>query len=66
VSPWPRAALTGLPANHTHFQLPFDALGILRTGSPHYYREGLPGESEAEFVQRAYDELEALIRARGG
>ncbi|MEM6544606.1 MAG: aminotransferase class III-fold pyridoxal phosphate-dependent enzyme, partial [Pseudomonadota bacterium] len=55
------AALTGLPANHTHFQLPFDALGILRTGSPHYYREALVGESEEEFVERRMAELERLI-----
>jgi adenosylmethionine-8-amino-7-oxononanoate aminotransferase len=59
------ASLTGLPANHTHFQLPFEALGILRTGSPHFYREGLPGESEAEFSRRRADELEALILAEG-
>ncbi len=30
------AALTGLPANHAHFSLPFEALGVLRTGSPHF------------------------------
>jgi 4-aminobutyrate--pyruvate transaminase len=60
------AALTGLPANHTHFSLPFDALGILRTGSPHYYREGLPGESEEAFVERRMSELEALIEKEGG
>ena len=38
------AALTGLPPNHTHFQLPFDALGVLRTGAPHYYRCAEDGE----------------------
>ncbi|MEO0438173.1 MAG: aminotransferase [Pseudomonadota bacterium] len=59
------AALTGLPANHTHFQLPFDALGILRTGSPHYYREAHAGESEAEFVARRMAELEKLILEQG-
>ncbi|MFT7286934.1 MAG: 4-aminobutyrate--pyruvate transaminase [Halieaceae bacterium] len=59
------AALTGLPANHAHFSLPFEALGILRTGSPHYYREALPGESEEAFAQRRADELEALILAEG-
>jgi 4-aminobutyrate--pyruvate transaminase len=59
------AARTDRPARQPHaLQLPFDALGILRTGSPHYYRDGLPGESEAEFVERAYDELEALISPR--
>ncbi len=59
------ASLTGLPANHTHFSLPFDALGVLRTGAPHYYRDGQPGESEAEFVARRAQELEALILAEG-
>lgn len=59
------AALTGLPANHTHFSLPFDALGVLRTGSPHFYRDGLPGESEEEFADRRARELEELILAEG-
>jgi adenosylmethionine-8-amino-7-oxononanoate aminotransferase len=59
------AALTGLQANHTHFDLPFEALGILRTGSAHYYRDGAPGESEEEFSERRAKELEALILAEG-
>ena len=59
------AALTGLAPNHTHFQLPFDALGVLRTGAPHYYRCANPGESEGEFVARRADELEQLILAEG-
>lgn len=59
------ASLTGLPANHTHFQLPFDALGVLRTGAPHFYRCANPGESETEFVARRADELETLILAEG-
>ena len=59
------ASLTGLPPNHSHFQLPFEALGVLRTGAPHYYRFGLEGESEAEFVARRAAELEQLILAEG-
>ena len=59
------AALTGLPVNHTHFDLPFEALGILRTGSPHFYRDGLPGETEEEFAERRARELEELILAEG-
>ena len=59
------ASLTGLPANHTHFSLPFEALGVLRTGAPHYYRDGLPGETEEEFASRRADELEQLILAEG-
>lgn len=59
------AALTGLPPNHAHFQLPFDALGVLRTGAPYYYRCAEPGETEAEFVARRARELEALIIEEG-
>ncbi len=59
------ASLTGLAANHTHFDLPFDALGILRTDAPHYLRGRLAGESEAEFVNRITDNLEKLIQKEG-
>ena len=59
------ASLTGLPTNHAHFQLPFDALGVLRTGAPYYYRCAEPGESETEFVARRARELEELIVAEG-
>ena len=59
------AALTAIPTNHAHFQLPFEALGVLRTGSANYYRGAIEGESEAEFVARRAQELEALILAEG-
>lgn len=59
------AALTGLPAMHTHFDLPIEALGILRTNCPHYYRHGLEGESEEEFVDRLIGNLEKLIDDEG-
>ena len=59
------ASLTGLPVNHTHFDLPFDALGVLRTDAPHYYREKLTGESEEEFVNRITNNLEQLIIEEG-
>ena len=59
------ASLTGLPANHTHFDLPFEALGVLRTGSPHFYRDALPGETEEESAARRGSELEELILAEG-
>lgn len=59
------ASLTGLEANHTHFDLPFEALGILRTDAPHYYRGGLEGESEADFVNRICNNLEQLILEEG-
>lgn len=59
------ASLTGIPTNHNHFQLPFDALGVIRTGSPHFYRSANPGESETEFVARRASELEGQIMAAG-
>ena len=37
------ASLTGLAATQAHFQLPIDALGILRTDAPHFYHYGLAG-----------------------
>ena len=59
------AALTGMPVNHTYFNLPFEALGILRTDAPHYYRGAGQGESEAEFVDRIVANLEQLIVQQG-
>ncbi len=59
------ASLTGLAANHTHFDLPFDALGILRTDAPHYLRGRLAGETESEFVDRITTNLENLILKEG-
>ena len=58
-------SLTSLPANAAHFQPPLEALGILRTDAPHYYRGALPGESEAEFVDRITGNLEQLILDEG-
>ena len=57
------ASLTGLPNNHRSFDLPI--AGVLHTGSPHYWRDGLPGESEEAFATRRADELEAMILAEG-
>jgi 4-aminobutyrate--pyruvate transaminase len=59
------ASLTGLPPNHTHFDLPFEALGVLRTDAPHYYRGALPGETETQFVDRITNNLEQLILKEG-
>lgn len=58
-------SLTSLPANLAHFDAPLEALGILRTDHPHYYRGALEGESEAEFVARITDNLEQLILREG-
>ncbi|MGB1090605.1 MAG: aminotransferase [Oceanobacter sp.] len=59
------ACLTGLPVNQNGFDLPIDALGILRTDAPHYLRGKLDGESETEFVDRIVGNLEALIEREG-
>ena len=57
------ASLTGLTANHADFDLPI--AGILHTHCPHYYREALDGESEADFATRLADELDAMILREG-
>jgi adenosylmethionine-8-amino-7-oxononanoate aminotransferase len=59
------STLTGLPATHAGFDVPFEALGIIRVEAPHYYRQGLPGESETEFSDRLLEELEATINTEG-
>jgi len=57
------ASLTGLPYNHKSWDLPIDR--VRHAGTPHYWREGRDGESEAEFSARLAAELEALIIEEG-
>ncbi|MEM9098979.1 MAG: aminotransferase, partial [Pseudomonadota bacterium] len=57
------ASMTGLPYNHKSFDLPFDF--VKHTTTPHYWREGHEGETEAEFVTRLAQDLEDLILAEG-
>ncbi|RDI19135.1 4-aminobutyrate--pyruvate transaminase [Pseudacidovorax intermedius] len=57
------ASLGGLAANHSDFDLPIAR--ILRTGSPHHYRDALPGESAEDFATRRANELEQLILNEG-
>ena len=57
------ASVTGVPANHAGFDLPFP--GFLHTDLPHYWREGRDGESEEEFATRCAESLERLILAEG-
>ena len=59
------AALTGLAAMHTHFDLPVTALGILRADCPHYYRGRQGLETETEFTARLVANLERLILDAG-
>lgn len=58
-------SLTSLPANLANFDAPIDALGILRTDSPHYYRDRNPGETESGFIDRVSGNLEKLILEEG-
>ena len=52
-------SLTGLPLMHNDFDLPISQ--VFHTLCPHYWREGLEGESEEEFSTRCANELEKLI-----
>ena len=57
------ASLTGLPYNHMGWDLPVDR--VLHTDCPHYYRFGLEGESEEEFLKRIVKSLRDLIEREG-
>jgi 4-aminobutyrate--pyruvate transaminase len=57
------ASLTGLPNNHLDFDLPFAWARHLT--APHFYREGLPGESEDDFSTRLAREFEELVEREG-
>src|ERR1700751_2415829 len=53
------ASLTGLPTNHTDFDVPI--AGVIHTACPHHYRYAHEGESEEDFAPRLAAELEELI-----
>jgi len=57
------ASLTGLPNNHRGFDLPLAP--VLHVSCPHYYRYGLPGETEEQYADRLVRELEELILREG-
>jgi 4-aminobutyrate---pyruvate transaminase len=57
------ASLTGLAGNHRSFDLPLDFVRF--ADCPHFYRNALPGESEAEFVARLAKNLTDLIEKEG-
>jgi 4-aminobutyrate--pyruvate transaminase len=57
------ASLTGLANNHRDFDLPIH--NILHVDCPHFYRFGLPGESEDTFAGRLADSLEQRILSEG-
>ena len=57
------ASLSGLPTMHQHFDLPLP--DVVRVSCPHFYQYALPGESEAQFVDRLAVELEDTILREG-
>ncbi|MGR3839861.1 MAG: aspartate aminotransferase family protein [Cognatishimia sp.] len=56
-------SLTGLPANHKDFDLP--AIPVTHLTTPHFWRFGQDGESEADFTARLLQELEETIAREG-
>lgn len=56
------ASMTGKPYNSV-FGLPLD--GFLHLTCPHYWREGMEGETEAEFTMRLAQELQDMIAHEG-
>ena len=57
------ASMSGLASMHQNFDLPLP--GIVRVSCPHFYQFSLPGETEAEFVDRLAQELEDTILREG-
>jgi 4-aminobutyrate--pyruvate transaminase len=57
------ASLTGLPNNHRDFDLPLPQ--IFHVECPHFYRFGLPGETDEAFATRMADALEQRILSEG-
>jgi 4-aminobutyrate---pyruvate transaminase len=56
-------SLTGLPMVHADFDLPIK--NILHTSCPHYYRDGLEGETEDQFTDRMAKDFDDLIQMEG-
>ncbi|MCK0198616.1 aspartate aminotransferase family protein [Ancylobacter sp. 6x-1] len=56
-------SLTGLQTNQKGFDLPLPFVRHL--SRPHFYRAGLPGETEEAFTERLLKELEDTILAEG-
>ena len=56
-------SLSGLPYMHARFDAPLER--FLHTRKPHFYREGVVGETEADFSARMASDLDALIRMEG-
>ena len=57
------ASMTGLPYNHTDFDLPVDR--FLHAATPHHWKEAETGESELDYSNRLAAALEAQIIMEG-
>lgn len=57
-------SITGLPYVHASMGLPLDFV-CRHISSPSFYRSGLPGESEEDFIKRLAAELESVIIEEG-
>lgn len=56
-------SLTGIERNHLEFDLPLPF--VRHVTCPHFYREGLEGETESEFCDRLIAEIEQTIIDEG-
>ena len=56
-------SLTGIRDFHRDFNMPLDF--AVFAACPHYWKNGLPGESEEAFAERLADEIEALVLREG-
>lgn len=56
-------SLTGQPGFHVLFDLPLPQ--VRHVSAAHYWKDGLPGESETDYSQRLADELEQMILSEG-
>ncbi|KFI24754.1 aspartate aminotransferase family protein [Paenirhodobacter enshiensis] len=56
-------SLTGIEADHTDFDLPI--LPVIHLTTPHFYRFGAEGETEAQFTARLLKEIEDTIAREG-
>lgn len=56
-------SLTAFSHNHASFDMPI--ANVLRTGSPHFWRDAEAGETEEDFATRRANELEQLILSEG-
>src|SRR5581483_9987366 len=56
-------SLTGLPAVHKSFGLPLPF--VVFAACPHFYRNGLAGETEEQFSERLAGDLQTLIEEEG-